>query len=206
MEKMPLEAGLRPNVTRSGASVEKNLRPVLTEEWVEMLHDHSNDLSLDGIPAAAPVLVCVVTRPADLERVRVEGWYRIPVGRARVPLAAGYLAFYQTAAFGAERWAVRYLAAVCAVDLACRRELIPDEPRHPRAALRYYRFSLGPLLRLPMSIPSRRLRRVTFIPTTFGQLLTANDIVDLWQPPAAPQWGDVWGAGVNARWKVSVEG
>lgn len=197
---------MRPNVTRSETSVEENLRPVPNGEQVEMLHDRSNDLLLDDIPAAAPVLVCVVTRPADLERVRIERWYRIPVGRVRVSLAAGYLAFYQTAAFGAERWAVRYVAAVRAVDLAYRYELIPDEPRHPRAALRYYRFSLGPLLRLPMAIPSRRLRRVTFIPTTFGQLLTANDIVDLWQPAAAPQWGDVWGAGVNARWKVSVEG
>ncbi|MDW8146564.1 MAG: hypothetical protein RMJ48_09755 [Roseiflexaceae bacterium] len=90
--------------------------------------DCSNDPSLDDIPAAAPVLVCVVTRPADLERVRVERWYRIPVGRARVPLTASYLAFYQTAAFGVERWAVRYLAAVRTVDLAYRYELIPDEP------------------------------------------------------------------------------
>jgi hypothetical protein len=164
------------------------------------MHDHhSNSAFLDDIPAAAPVLVCVVTRLADLERVRDQAWYRVPVGRTRVPLTADYLAFYQTAAFDAERWAVRYLAAVHAVDLAYRYELIPDEPRHPRAATRYYRFSLGPLLRLPVAIPSRRLRRVTFIPTTFGQLLTANDIVDLWQPPAAPAWGDVWGAGVNAR-------
>ncbi|MCS6839189.1 MAG: hypothetical protein NZ701_00260, partial [Roseiflexus sp.] len=160
--------------------------------------DCSNDLSLDDIPTAAPVLVCVVTHPADLERVRAERWYRIPVGRARVPLTVSYLAFYQTAAFGTERWAVRYLAAVRAVDLAYRYELIPDEPRHPRASMRYYRFSLGPLLRLPVALPSRRLRRVTFIPTTFGQLLTANDVVDLWRPPAAPEWLDVWGAGVNA--------
>ncbi|MGB9754940.1 hypothetical protein [Roseiflexus castenholzii] len=168
--------------------------------------DHLSDLSLDDIPTATPVLVCVVTHPTDFERIRTEGWYRIPVDRARVSLTVGYLAFYQTAAFGAERWAVRSIAAVRSVDLAYRYELIPDEPRHPRAAMRYYRFALGPLLRLPLAIPSGRLRRVTFIPTTFGQLLTARDIVDLWQPPTAPVWSDVWGAGVNARWKTSVEG
>ncbi len=167
--------------------------------------DRSSNLSLDDIPADAPVLVCVITRPADLERVRTEGWYRIPVGRARVPLAVGYLAFYQTAAFGPERWSVRYLAAVHAVDLACRCELIPDEPRHPRASLRYYRFSVGRLLHLPVAIPSRRLRRVTFIPTTFGQLLIATDVADLWHPPATPVRGEVWGAGVNARWTGTVE-
>jgi hypothetical protein len=163
------------------------------------MHDyHSNSAVLDDIPADAPVLVCVVTRVADFDRIRA-GWYRVPINRARVPLTASYLAFYQTAAFGAERWSVRYLAAVRAVGLAYRYELIPDEPCHPRATARYYRFALGPLIRLPVAVPSRRLRRVTFIPTTFGQLLTARDIVDLWQPsPAIPEI-PVWGAGVNAR-------
>jgi hypothetical protein len=163
------------------------------------MHDHhSNSAFLDDIPADAPVLVCVVTRVADFDRIRA-GWYRVPLDRARVPLTASYLAFYQTAAFAAERWSVRYLAAVRTVGLAYRYELIPDEPHHPRATARYYRFAIGPLLQLPVAVPSRRLRRVTFIPTTFGQLLTAHDIVDLWQPsPAMPEI-PVWGAGVNAR-------
>ncbi|MGQ9549840.1 MAG: hypothetical protein ACUVSY_13495 [Roseiflexus sp.] len=163
------------------------------------MHNHDAGGSfLDDIPTGAPVLVCVVTRIADFDRIRA-GWYRVPVGRARVSLTADYLAFYQTAAFGAERWSVRYLAPVCAVGLAYRYELIPDEPHHPRAATRYYRFALGPLLMLPVAVPSRRLRRVTFIPTTFGQLLTARDIVDLWQPSPAASEIPVWGAGVNAR-------
>lgn len=163
------------------------------------MDDHySNSALLDDIPADAPVLVCVVTRVADFERIRA-GWYRVPLDRVRVALTASHLAFYQTAAFGAERWSVRYLAAVRAVGLAYRYELIPDEPHHPRATARYYRFTLGRLLRLPVAVPSRRLRRVTFIPTTFGQLLTARDIVDLWQPsPTMPEI-PVWGAGVNAH-------
>lgn len=166
------------------------------------MHTHccTNHL-LDDIPPEAPVLVCVITRPADLDRVRHEGWYRVPVERVRVSLAVNYLAFYQTAAFNTERWAVRYLAAINQVTLAYRYELIPGEPHHPRAAMRYYRFSLGPLLTLPVAIPSRRLRRVTFIPTTFGRLLVARDIVDLWQPATTKPWGNLWGAGVNARWK-----
>ncbi len=156
---------------------------------------------LDDIPWGAPVMVCVVPRPADLERVRVEGWYRVPVAHAPAPLIADYLAFYQTAAYGAERWAVRYLAAVCAVQIMLRRELLPDQPHHPRAGERYYRFTLGPLLQLPLAVPSRHLRRVTFIPTTFGQLLRASDVTELWQLPLdqEAEWGDVWAAGVNAR-------
>jgi hypothetical protein len=52
------------------------------------MHDHhSNSAFLDDIPADAPVLVCVVTRVADFDRIRA-GWYRVPLDRARVPLTA----------------------------------------------------------------------------------------------------------------------
>jgi hypothetical protein len=152
----------------------------------------------DDIPSEAQVLVAVVTRPADLARARDEGWYRIPLRRAPRTLVAEYLSFYQTAAFGAERWAVRYLAAVRAVSLATRAMLLPAEPDHPRTAERYYRFALGPLCVLPAPLPSRRLRRISFIPTTYGQLLRAQDVAELWRPPdAAGGWEQLWGAGVN---------
>jgi very-short-patch-repair endonuclease len=39
---------------------------------------------------------------------------------------------------------------------------------------------LGPLVALPHPIPSKRLRRVTFIPTTLGRLCAAREINDLW--------------------------
>jgi hypothetical protein len=153
----------------------------------------------DEYDPEARVLVCVVTRPLDLELARTQGWYRVPVQRAPRALAAAYLAFYQTGAFGAERWAVRYLAAVRRVTLAARRELLPGEAGHPRAAERYYRFDIGPLRALPLPVPARRLRRVTFIPTTMGQLLRARDVAELWRPPedGAALADAVWGAGVN---------
>jgi hypothetical protein len=156
---------------------------------------------MDEIAPEARVLVAVVTRPRDLAKALEEGWYRVPLARAPQALHAEYLAFYQTAAFGAERWAVRYLAAVRSVGLATRAALLPDEPNHPRAAERYYRFTLGPLWALPVPVPSRHLRRVTFIPTTFGQLLRARDVVELWRPAedAGAAWEAVWGSGVNRR-------
>jgi len=156
-------------------------------------------MNSDNIPHDARVLVAVVTRPRDLLAVREQGWYRIPLARAPRALHAEYLAFYQTAAFGAERWAVRYIAAVRAVSIATRLALLPDEPQHPRATERYYRFSLGVLQALPFALPSRRLRRITFIPTTAGQLLRAHDVAELWRPleDAAAGWEGVWGAGVN---------
>jgi len=155
----------------------------------------------DDISPEARVLVVVVPRPRDLAAAREQGWYRIPLARAPRALHAEHLAFYQTAAFGAERWAVRYLAAVRSVALAPRVALLPDQAGHPRAAERYYRFALGPLHTLPATLPSRRLRRVTFIATTFGQLLRARDVAELWRPieDTAGGWDELWGAGVNRR-------
>jgi len=131
--------------------------------------------------ADCPVLVVVMNNPHDMELARAAGWYRIPVKRAPHRLGADYLAFYQTGAFGEdERWRVRYYAPVRRVRRLRRRDLLPDEPDHPRANDEYYKFELGPLARLPRPIPSRRLRRIAFIPTTLERLLSAQEINDLW--------------------------
>jgi very-short-patch-repair endonuclease len=128
-----------------------------------------------------PTLVAVVNNPRDMEIARTEGWYRIPVKHAPQRLGADYLAFYQTGAFGEdERWRVNFYAPVRRVRCLRRRDLLPDEPDHPRADDEYYKFELGPLARLPYPIPSRRLRRITFIPTTLKRLLSAQEINDLW--------------------------
>jgi hypothetical protein len=147
----------------------------------------------------ARVLVCVVTQPADLERARCAGWYRIPQAHAPRGMAANYLAFYQTAAFGEERWAIRWFAPVQAVTLVRRIDLLPEDPGHRRALELYYRYALGPLELLPTVVPSRRLRRIAFIATTLAQLRAARDVVDLWDTPESPQPSMVWGAGIGRR-------
>ncbi|NWF79258.1 MAG: hypothetical protein HXY37_04315 [Chloroflexi bacterium] len=149
---------------------------------------------------AARVLVVVVPRPRDLALAREAGWYRVPLARVPARFAADYLAFYQTGAFGAERWSVRYYAPVLRYRLTTRRELLPDEPEHPRAAERYYRVELGPLAALPLPVPAARLRRVVFIPTTFGQLRRAGDVRELWHPDEDAWPGDeLWGGGLAGR-------
>ncbi|NTV63645.1 MAG: hypothetical protein HGA65_08930 [Oscillochloris sp.] len=152
------------------------------------------------IDDSARVLVAVLPRVRDLELARDEGWYRVPLARLPMHFAADYLAFYQTAAFGAERWAVRYYAPVLRYRILLRRELLPDEPNHPRAVERYYRVEIGGLARLPLALPSRRLRRVSFISTSFGQLRRARDVCDLFHPDedALPP-DDLWGAGLAGK-------
>ena len=150
----------------------------------------------------APVLVVVTNDPTDLARARDQGWYRIPVARAPARIAAEYLAFYQTAAFPPnERWCIGWLAPVVGYRILTRRELIPDEPEHPRANERYYRVALGPLSPLPRPIPSRRLRRITFIATTLARLRAADEINDLWLKSSAQErlWAALKQADLDAE-------
>ena len=133
---------------------------------------------MDANPDAR-VLVAVINNRRDWEIACTDGWYRIPLKHAPGPFQADYLAFYQTKIFGRERWAVNYYARVLAWRVVKRRELFPDEPWHPRAEDDYYRVELGPLQRLARPVASRRLRRVTFIATTLGKLLNAQEINDL---------------------------
>jgi hypothetical protein len=150
---------------------------------------------------AARVLVAVITRPRDLALAREAHWYRIPLAHLPAHLAAEYLAFYQTAAFGEERWSVRYYAPILRYRLTTRRELLPDEADHPRADERYYRLELGPLAELPLPVPAARLRRVTFIMTTYGQLRRARDVRELWHPDEDQEnlGDDLWGAGLAGK-------
>jgi hypothetical protein len=134
----------------------------------------------DAIMQGLRVLVAVLNSRRDLELAREEGWYRIPLKRAPTRVGADYLAFYQTGVFGEERWAVNYYAPVRRYRIVSRRSLLPGEPNHPRADDLYYRIEIGSLRRLPRPIPSRRLRRITFIPTTLERLFGAEEINDLW--------------------------
>lgn len=126
------------------------------------------------------VLVCIVPRPEDWERVCQEHWYRIPIARAPQRIAAEYLAFYHPKAFETLRWTITYYAPIKGYHIVCRRELLPDEADHPRRDDLYYKIEIGPLQRLPTPIPSRKLRRITFILTTLSHLYRAQEINDLW--------------------------
>ena len=139
------------------------------------------------------VLVAVLNNGEDLRRAAVEGWYRIPQRRAPKRIGADYLAFYQTGAFGDDDTAqtVTYYAATRRYRLLTRRELLPDEPDHPRAGDYYYQVWIGPLQRLVCPVPATTFRRVTFIHTTLDRLLTAADVRDLFrrEDPFEQLWG-----------------
>ena len=170
----------------------------------------------EAIDLEARVLVAVMNNPRDLDIARERGWYRIPLRRAPGRVGADYLAFYHTAAFEREKWSILYYAPICSYHIVTRRDLLPDEPDHPRAAEKYYRIDIGPLQELPEPIRSRKLRRITFISTALSCLLAAKEIRDLWQGDSAEE--QLWQAfrsGVSdtevdsylgeARWPYRIE-
>jgi len=134
---------------------------------------------LSDLDPDAVVLVAVITRPEDLALARDAGWYRLPEPQAaRLPFP-DVLAFYQTAAFGAERWSVRYAAPVRGRELVLRRDLLPGETGHPRAGQAYLKLQLGPLELLPRPIANPSWHHFTFLVTTGARLLAARIIHDL---------------------------
>lgn len=126
------------------------------------------------------VLVAYVPQPSDFEIARQFGWYRIPQKHAPKGLHAEYIAFYFGRRFGEEKWAIYYYARRTGHELALRRDLLPDEPDHPRADALYYKVQLGPLVRLTQPIISLRWRRITFIHTTWDRFQDATEINDLY--------------------------
>jgi hypothetical protein len=124
-------------------------------------------------------LVAILNDKRDLEIARVLGWYRIPLKTAPKTVAVDYLAFYQTAKFGDDKWAINYVAPVRGHELTTRAQLLRTQPDHPRADEPYYKIQIGPLERLPRSIPSRAWRRITFLYTTGEHLLKAEELNDL---------------------------
>lgn len=125
------------------------------------------------------VLVAVINNPRDMEIARVLGWYRIPLRFSPKVIAVDYLAFYQTAAFGEEKWRIQYVARVKGHELTTRGELLRDEPDHPRSKDEYFKIQIGPLEALPEPIPAGKWRRITFFYTTGEYLKEAQTINDL---------------------------
>ena len=129
--------------------------------------------------ALALILVAVMNNRRDLEIARLLGWYRIPMRTAPKVVAVDYIAFYQTGAFGEERWQIKYLASVGGHELTTRAELLREEHDHPRANQEYYKIQLGPVIPLPRPIPAKTWRRITFFYTTGEYMQSADTVNDL---------------------------
>ena len=152
-------------------------------EW--QIFPSNGRLSVEGIvmvklpESASLILIVVINNSRDMEIARLLGWYRIPLLSAPKIVAADYLAFYQTKAFGEYKWQIRYIAPVHGHELTTRVELLRDEPDHPRSHQEYYKIQLGSMIELPKPIMADKWRRITFLYTTGEHLSMADTINDL---------------------------
>ena len=132
------------------------------------------------LPETALILVAILPNQRDFDIARLFGWYRIPLKSAPKVISVDYLAFYQTKTFGeGKRWQIAYVAEILGHELVRRRDLIRDEPDHPRAQEEYFKIQIGPLQRLELSVPAADWKRITFFYTTGEQFRTAQTINDL---------------------------
>lgn len=127
------------------------------------------------------VLVALMNSPRDLVNAVEEHWYRIPMRHAPKYFdGAQYLAFYLPAVFGERKWRIDTYAEVRGHELTTRRDLLPDEPEHPRADELYYKLQLGDVLQREPAILSKRGRRVLFLWTNWDKFSSAREWNDLY--------------------------
>ena len=133
-----------------------------------------------GLPdPSSLILVAFLPEPRDLEIARVLGWYRIPLRTAPKVISVDYVAFYQPASFGEQKWRIEYFAPVLGHELVTRVELLQDEADHPRAGEEYFKIQLGNIRRLKRPIKAEKWKRVTFLFTTGEYLWKAATLDDL---------------------------
>ena len=130
------------------------------------------------------VLVAIVPDLLDFTILRDQHWYRIPVQSAEKWIGKAWppewLAPYLPMKFGSAACKVTYVTRVLDIRQVLRRQLFPDQPAEEKSSHLYYQIMVEPLQMLPYPIPSRRQRRITFIPTTWQRLLGAHEINDLY--------------------------
>jgi len=126
------------------------------------------------------VLVGVINRKKDLRRTLSEHWYRIPRDRAPHGIDAEYVAFYLSTGLKEKNGGIHYYARRTGYELVRRRDLLPDEPKHPRADALYYKLELGEIHEKIPPILNPTARAIGFLFTTWDRFVKAATIADLY--------------------------
>lgn len=126
------------------------------------------------------VLVGVINRKRDFDKAQRERWYRVPQGQAPKGIHAEYVAFFLSRAFGKLNGGIHYYARRTGIELARRRDLLPEEADHPRADNWYHQLQFEELLRKSPPVLNPTHRPVGFIYTTWDRFVQARVLADLY--------------------------
>jgi len=127
-------------------------------------------------------LIALLRDVNDYNIAHDQHWYRIPersAPRIVEDKRIKYIAFYQTRKFRADAFVVRWYARINKIKIVLRQDLFPNEKINPRTNTIYYKIEFDKLRELKRPIPSKKQRRIIFIPTTFKKFRNAKEINDL---------------------------
>lgn len=146
---------------------------------------------------------------SDWRVARERGIYRIPVRSAPELVKSGqltHIAFYVPKSFGTDGCTVRWFAPIDSLVIRKRREILPELPNDPKAETDYYVIGCKDLQELPRVIPSRKPRRLLFVPTTMEKLMTAPEINFLFNesPLEELMWAELLRAGIPAERQFDI--
>ena len=127
-------------------------------------------------------LVSVLKDERDLDLLLKEKWYRVPLKHAP-SVRPSFFAFYQPASFGKSGRRIELFGKVKRWRIRKRRELLPEEKKHPRADEPYIQFFLGNIRKLKRPVLNRGRMRISFGFTTLARLRKSRDIRGLFAIP-----------------------
>ena len=155
------------------------------------------------------LLVAIMNKKRDFKILREQGWYRVPVTSVKWAWPPQWVAFYQTAIFDKEAYAVNYYGRVREIRQVTRQELFPNERPNPKKdpEKRYYQVFLDALEPLYRPILSRRWRYVVFIPTTREKFDAAVEINDLYHGSRIEDrlWAELKSRQIDAERELDIK-
>ena|SRR6202165_1380551 len=127
------------------------------------------------------VLVGVINRRRDLELLREQLWYRIPIFNAPLCIDTDYVAFYLSRSFRGANGSIGYYARRTGFELVRRLDLLPAEVNHPRAAELYFKLQFRVVEQKLPPITNPTSRPISFIYTTWERFEAAQVVSELYQ-------------------------
>ena len=128
------------------------------------------------------VLVGVLNRKRDLKTLLEQRWYRIPEDKMPFGVYAEYIALFLSgsAAKSYGDSGVYLYARRKGVELALRKDLLPNEPDHKNAEKRYYKVQLHPIEEKHPPLLNNEKRVISFIYTTWDRFIKSEKLSDLY--------------------------
>jgi hypothetical protein len=126
------------------------------------------------------VLVGVVGRKRDVTLLRERSLYRIPVNAMPDGVQTDVLGFFLPSHLMHGKGGIYYYAVLRGVELQRRRDILPEEPNHPRANERYWLCQCSTVRPTNPPILNPTHHAFAFIRTTWDRFADALTISDLY--------------------------